>query len=74
MFVPGKPFKLSLMFACKAGAYLKRAPEMNSTLGKAPAFFHKHKLLMLAIDIYTSLLQTFVNHGRKKNYNTAPGP
>jgi hypothetical protein len=35
MFVPGKPFQPSLMFAGKAGAYPSEAP-------KAPGLTHKH--------------------------------
>jgi len=35
MFVPGKPFQPSLMFASKAGAYPNEAPFRCSTLGWA---------------------------------------
>jgi len=33
VFVPGKPFKPSLIFAGKAGAYPSEAPFRCSTLG-----------------------------------------
>jgi hypothetical protein len=35
MFVPGKPFQPSLMFACKAGAYSSEATFRCPTLEKA---------------------------------------
>ncbi len=34
MFVPGKPFRPSLVFADKAGAYRSEAPFRSSTLGR----------------------------------------
>ncbi len=36
VFVLGKPFQPSLMFASKARAYLSEAPLMYSTLSQAP--------------------------------------
>jgi hypothetical protein len=33
MFVPGKPFQPSLMFASKAGAYMNEAPFSCFTIG-----------------------------------------
>jgi hypothetical protein len=33
VFVPGKPFKPSLMFVGKAGAFVSEAPIKCSTLG-----------------------------------------
>ncbi len=42
VFVPGKPFKPSLMFAGKARAYLSEAPSRCSTLGYSPGPTHKH--------------------------------
>ncbi len=38
VFVPGKPFQPSLMFASKVGAY----PSETPTLGSAPSLIHKH--------------------------------
>jgi hypothetical protein len=74
MFVPGKPFQPSLMFAGKARSYPGEAPFRCSNLGKAPGLTHKHKtrLEWLARDKHSSLLRTSVNYGRNKLYSTGP--
>ncbi len=46
MYVPGRAFKPSLMFAAKAGANLSEAPFMGSTLGLAPGLNRKRALKM----------------------------
>ncbi len=43
VFVPGIPFKPSLMSTSKDSAYLSEASFMCSTFGLAPGFTHKHK-------------------------------
>ncbi len=43
MFVEGKPLQPSLMFASKAGAYLRKAPESCSPHCQATRLTHKHK-------------------------------
>jgi hypothetical protein len=40
VFVPGKPFQLSLMFNGKAGAYPIEEPFGSSTLGQTPGLSH----------------------------------
>ncbi len=60
MFVPGKPFRPSLMSVGKAGSLAK---------GKAP----ERCFTRLARAHHSSLLRTFVNYGRKKFYKFGPG-
>jgi hypothetical protein len=43
MFVEGKPLQPSLMFASKAGAYLRIVPESCSSQCQATRLTHKHK-------------------------------
>ncbi len=71
MFVPGKPFLPSVMFASKARAYPGEATFRFSTLVKAPGLTRKHLIRMekLARDKRSSLSQTFVTYVRKKFYN-----
>ncbi len=73
MFVPGKAFQPSLMFAGKA-EYLSEA-QRCSILGQAPGLTQKHKtrLESLAKDEHSSLLRKTVNCGRKKFYRIDPG-
>ncbi len=61
MFVPGKLFQPSRMFAGKAGALPSEAP-----------FKCKHwtRLEKLAEDKHSSLLQKSTNYGRNKFYST----
>jgi len=42
VFVPGKPFQLSLVFARKAGPYPSDTTFRGSTLAQAPGLAHKH--------------------------------
>jgi hypothetical protein len=42
VFVPGKPFQLSLMIAGKVRAYLSEAPFRCSTVAYAPGLTCKH--------------------------------
>jgi hypothetical protein len=44
MFVPGKPFQLSLMFVGKTGACPIEEPFRCSTLGKAPGLATNNRL------------------------------
>jgi hypothetical protein len=59
------------MFVGKAGAYPSQAPFRCSTLGEAHCPTHKH-LAGLERDKRSSLLQKFVNYGRKKFYKIGP--
>ncbi len=70
MFVPGKLFQPSQMFAGKAGAYPSEASFSYSTLGCAPDLTDKHlsRLEKLARDKHSSLLRKFVNYGQKIFY------
>ncbi len=43
VFVPGKPFQPSLMFAGKTGVYLSEAPFRCSNIGQAPGLTCKHQ-------------------------------
>ncbi len=65
MFVPGKPFQPSLMFAGKARAYPIEAHFRCYTVGQVPGLSHKHptRLERLARDKHSSLLQKSVNCG-----------
>ncbi len=74
MFVHGKLFQLSIIFASKARAYLSGVSFRHSTLGWAPGFFCKHltRPERPERDKHSSLLQTFVNDGRKKFYKIGP--
>ncbi len=74
MYVPGKPFHLSIMFAGEAGAYPSGAYFSFSPLGKALGLACKHYTRMekLHRDKNSCLLQTFLNYGRKNFYNTGP--
>jgi hypothetical protein len=72
VFVPAKPFQLSIMFMIKDGVYLTEAPFMCSTLEKAPAQKQLNRLKKLARDEHARLLRKLVNYGRKKFYNIGP--
>ncbi len=74
MFVPGKPFQPSIMFAIKAGAYMNESPFRCSTLGYAPGLTHKHltRLERVAKNKHSSLLQKSVNYDRKIFIGLAP--
>ncbi len=62
MFVPDKPFQLSVMFVGKAGAYPIQEPFRCYTLGQ-----NTHtRLERLTRDKHSSLLRKFVNFGQKK--------
>jgi hypothetical protein len=61
VFVPGKPFQLSLMVVGKAGAYT------DYTFGLP----HKH---YTRLDKHSSLLQKIVNYGQKSFITLVPGP
>ncbi len=62
MFVSGKPFQPSLMFADKAGAYPSEETFRCSIL----------RLEKLARDKHTSLSRKSVNYVRNKFYTTRP--
>ncbi len=70
-FVPGKPFRPSLMFLGKARACPKEAPCTCCTLWQAPDLTHTHqtRLDKLARDYPSSVLHLFVNEGQK-SYKT----
>jgi hypothetical protein len=74
VFLTGKPFQSSLIFAGKAAAYPSGVPKRTSPLDKALGFTHRHqtRLESLARDIHYSLLRTIVNYGRNKFYNIGP--
>ncbi len=44
VFVPGKPFQPSLLFAGNSGAYPSEAPFRCSTIGQAPSLSHRNRL------------------------------
>ncbi len=71
MFVPGKTFKPSQMFAGKAGAYPIEAPFKCSILGEAPGLAHSQytRLERLVMSKPSSLIQKFVTYGRSEFYN-----
>ncbi len=49
-------------------------PERDSTeIGSVLSCKHQTRLLKFARDKHSSLLQKFVNYGRKKFYNIGPG-
>ncbi len=70
MFVHGRPFQPSLIFASKTRVYLSEATFRCSILGLSPGFTHKHygSLEMLARDKHSSLLWTLVNYRCKKSF------
>jgi hypothetical protein len=74
VFVPGKHFQQSLLYASKDRDYLSGAPERNSRLGQAFGLIYKHKnrLERFAMDEYSITLQILVNCGRKMFYNIGP--
>jgi hypothetical protein len=74
MFVPGKPFHPSLMFVEKAGEEKSRTPLGCSTLRQALGLtlIHYIRLERPARGKHSSLLQAFVNYGRKEIYNIGP--
>ncbi len=59
-----KPVKPSLIFMCKARAYLNEAPFRRSPIGWAPGLTHKHqtRLERPARDKHVSFYETFVNY------------
>ncbi len=65
VFVPGKPFHQSLMFASKAGAFQSEAPLKSST------FTNKlwNRLERPTRDKDSSLLRTSIIYGSKRFYN-----
>ncbi len=65
VFVPGKPFKPSLMFVGKTGTYPSETHLVCSTLGQAAGLIHKNysRLEKLAKDKHSSLLRKFINYG-----------
>ncbi len=68
MFAPGKLFHPSLVFVSEAGAYLSGAPEMNSTLGKAP----RHNITTFSIKgLYVTLTISDSQHKRHSQHNKA---
>jgi hypothetical protein len=64
-FVPGKPFKPSLVFVLKAGAYPSGATKRSSPLGWALGLTHTHysRLEWLIRDKHSSVLPMFVEIG-----------
>jgi len=75
VFVLGKPFEPSLLFASKARSVSKsRAPERCSTCVGLGLKLQTARLERPAIDKHFSLLRKFVNFGRKKCITLAPGP
>jgi hypothetical protein len=75
MFVLGKPFQLSLIFACKAKAYPSEAPFRCSTLGLAPGLTRKNltRLERLTEDKHSGLLRKSVITAVKSFIVQAPG-
>ncbi len=77
VFVPGKPFQLSLIFArSKIKAYLSGVPFRDSRLRVVDQTHQKHwtGLERLARDKHSRLLRKFINYGRKKFYNYGSRP
>ncbi len=74
MFIPGKPFQLSPMFASKAGTYPSEPAFICSTLQLSPGLTYKQKTRLRRCDgdKHSSLLRMFVNNGGKKFYNIGP--
>ncbi len=70
MFVPGKPFQSSLMFAGKAGAYLKGAPLYGRLLASPTNI--RLGWERLAKDKHSDILQISANYGHKKFYYSWP--
>ncbi len=66
--MPGKPFQTGLMLVCKARSSPKSgAPERSFTqVGSGLTLNHYTRLDRLAMDKHLSLLQEFINYGRKK--------
>ncbi len=71
MFVTGKLFQPSLMFAGKAKAYLSGAHFRHSTHRQAPGFIRLGWEGLIETK-QSNLLGTQVNYGRKKFYNIGP--
>jgi len=61
VFVLGKPFQRSLIFAIKIGAYPSEAPDRLVT---GLTLKHSARMDSLAKDKHISLFPTFVNDGR----------
>ncbi len=74
MFVPGKPFRPSLMFVGKAKAYARVEQLKCTSLVLGPGLSYKHwtRLERLVRDKHSSLLRKFVNYDRKEFYNIGP--
>ncbi len=70
MFVNGKLYQPSLMFAGTSALEWSTSKVLHSESGYTPK--HLTRLEMLARDKHYSILQTFVIYGRIKLYN--PGP
>ena len=68
MFVPGKPYQPSLMFAGKGFQVL------HSRVGSLPHLQTLAKLERLTKDEHSSLLRKSVNYRRKSFRVQAPGP
>jgi hypothetical protein len=75
LFVPSKPFPLSLMFEGMARSLPKSgAPERCFTwVGSCVTRKHYTILEMLARDTHSSLLPKFVTYGGKRFYNIGLG-
>jgi len=73
MFVPGKPFKPSLMFVGQAGAYPSEAPfSFFTRVGSGLTHKHLTRLEKLAEDKHSRLLHKFVNYGQKSFITLGP--
>ncbi len=70
VFVPGRPFQLTLMFA-QTGAYPSEEPFKYSNIGQAPILIRKRQTWVErpAWHKRPSLLQKFVNYSGKKVRN-----
>ncbi len=66
MFVPGRPFQLSLMFVVKArGLHKSGESERCFTWVGSPTLKDKTRLERPDMDKHSSLFWTFVNYNRK---------
>jgi len=74
VLVPGKAFQLGLIFVSKAGAYPRVEQLKRASLGQPPDVTcnRKTRLRRAVSDKHSSLLQKFINYGRKKFYSAGP--
>jgi hypothetical protein len=73
LFIPGRPFQSSLIFANKARAYSNELVSVAPLLGRLLAVPGHIRLGWKSLSrTNTSLLPKFVNYDRKKFYSIGP--